>query len=461
MWLLGIAIITGLTMLMTSGEALAQANNAPGKGTYGVASTLLMEFDPSRQHQNGTARPVPIIVFYPVEVENPIGVPPARYPRNPFSNQQTAAFLSTHFEARGLDAVYDLVSPSADGPFPLLVMSNGARQPYWYHFGIALRVASHGFVVALMGHYGEAAYANPAPSDPLVHAAQRGFDRILDMKFVTDRMLLLTASPDNLLSGLIQVNQVAVGGHSFGGLTAVQVTGGDDLVCDTYNQANPPPATCVPFLDVDTRVKATVLLDAATQNMRYHELARVTTANIMIGEDIASIERGVATGDIPAVPLVLHARAHHAYSGEPNYRADVINTSHVASFTNACQATLVRGDIGLLTPVQVQSELTRLHCNDSRYTPYQTANEIMWRYVVAFLTTELAEDNTYRNMLTPGWAVSREPLVMFFESERRGGQTPPPDNGFPDETWFHFSQPDSSGLPNHPDMVDAALADVS
>jgi hypothetical protein len=139
----------------------------------------------------------------------------------------------------------------------------------------------------------------------------------------------------------------------------------------------------------------------------------------------------------------------------------VINTTHVASFTNACQSTLVRGDIGLLTLVQVQAELTRLHCNDSAYTPYQTANEIMWRYVVAFLTTELAGDNTYRNMLTPGWAVSREPLVMFFESERRGAQTPPPDNDFPDETWFHFSQPDSLGLLNHPDMVDAAVADVS
>jgi hypothetical protein len=181
----------------------------------------------------------------------------------------------------------------------------------------------------------------------------------------------------------------------------------------------------------------------------------------MIGEDIDSIERGIAAGDIPAVPLVLHGRAHHAYSGQLNYRADVIHTTHVASFTNACQATLVRGDIGLLTPVQVQAELTRLHCNDSAYTPYQTANEIMWRYAVAFLTTELPGDNTYRNMLTPGWAVSREPLVMFFESERRGGQTPPPDNDFPDESWFHFSQPDSSGLFNHPDMVDAALADVS
>jgi hypothetical protein len=118
---------------------------------------------------------------------------------------------------------------------------------------------------------------------------------------------------------------------------------------------------------------------------------------------------------------------------------------------------LVRGDIGLLTPAEVLAQLTRLHCNDPAYTPYQTANEIMWRYAVAFLTTELAGDTTYRNMLTAGWAVSREPLAMFFTNERRGGQIPPSDADFPDESWFHFSQPDSSGMQNHPDMFDEPL----
>src|SRR5262249_8825735 len=213
-----------------------------------------------------------------------------------------------------------------------------------------------------------------------------------------------------------------------------------------------PPASCVPFLDVDTRIKATVLLDASTQNMKYHELARVETKNIMIGEDVASGERGIATGDIPAIPIGLHARAHHAYSGKPNYRVDVLNTSHVPSFTNACQAMLVRGDVGLLTPAQVTDQLARLHCNAPDYTPYQAANELVWRYAVAFLTTELAGDTTYQNMLTPGWAVSREPFAMFFKNERKNGETP--NTEFPDDSWFHFSQPD---MTNHPDIHDEPL----
>ena len=455
------AIVT-LTLVLTSipaiapGKVCAATDAALGRGPYNVGSAFSLELDSTRRHVNGSARPVPIIVFYPIHPTDSIGAAPARYPRNPFANQASEVFLSTNFEARGLDAAYDSIVPSADGPFPLLVMSNGARQPYWYNLGIALRVASHGFLVVLMGHYGEAAYASPGPSDPLMHVAQRGLDRILDVKFVIDRVLSRNAIPEDLLEGLVHVQKIAVGGHSFGGLTAVQVTGGDDLVCDTYNQANPPSVTCVPFLDVDTRIKATVLIDAPTQNMKYHELARVATANIMIGEDIDSIERGLATGDIAGVPLAVHARAHHAYSGDPNYRIDVMTTTHVASFTNACQAMLVRGDIGVLTVAEVGAQLARLHCNDPSYTPFQTANEIMWRYAAAFLKAELAGDTMYGDLLTPGWAVAREPSVMFFLNERKNGQTLP-DSEFPDDSWFHFSQPDDFGTPLHLDPLEEAI----
>jgi hypothetical protein len=76
----------------------------------------------------------------------------------------------------------------------------------------------------------------------------------------------------------------------------------------------------------------------------------------------------------------------------------------------------------------------------------------MWRYAVAFLTTQLAGDTSYRDMLTPGWGVARELYAMFFVTEKLNGRTP--DTEFPDESWFHFSQPDSAGMQNHPDMFD-------
>src|SRR5262249_32778336 len=109
-----VALIVALATAMISGEALAGANGPPGKGPYSVGATLLLELDATRQHQNGSARPVPIIVFYPVDPGNAVGAPTARYPRNPFANQATQVFLSTNFEARGLDPAYSFVTPSAD-----------------------------------------------------------------------------------------------------------------------------------------------------------------------------------------------------------------------------------------------------------------------------------------------------------------------------------------------------------
>jgi hypothetical protein len=81
--------------------------------------------------------------------------------------------------------------------------------------------------------------------------------------------------------------------------------------------------------------------------------------------------------------------------------------------------------------------------------PYRTADEIVWRYTIAFLKTHLAGVPGYKRALTPGWAVSRERFAMFFVNEKRNGQTPSTE--FPDDTWFHLSQP-------NPDMDDGPAA---
>jgi dienelactone hydrolase len=425
-----------LALLMFLSPSVASANDAGERGPYAVGFAFFVASDGTR-----SGRPIPIGVFYPADAAAASVAQPARYPRNPFVNPTGAVFQSTDFHKQrldndGLDEVFQEPTPAADGPFPLLALSQGARAPYWYNLGLAARFASHGFVVALMAHFGEAAYAGPSASDPLFHVAQRGLDRILDMKLVIDRMILRSSTAGDVLFGLVDPERVAAGGHSFGGLTAIQLVAGDDLVCDTYpGGANPPPSTCVPFTDVDRRVKALILYDPSTQNVHWAEMQRVTVPALVLGEDPASI----LAGFLGTIPPTLGMRAHHAFQGQPTYRADVLRTRHVPSFTNACDAALVRGELGLLTPAQVQVELERLPCNDASLTPYATAERILWRYAVSFGKTQLAGAPGYQRFLTPGWAITREPDVQFYETEKRNGLTPTVE--FPDETWFFQVQP--------------------
>lgn len=423
------AVALGLLAFLA--PAVASGIDADERGPYTVGFTFFIASDAAR-----SGRLVPIGVFFPADAGAVTGAQPARYPRNPFVNPTTAVFTSTNFHNRGIDEVLQEPTPSADGPFPLLVLSQGARAPYWYNLGLAARFASHGFVVALMAHHGEAAYAGASASDPLLHIAQRGLNRIYDMKLVIDGMILRSATAGDVLFGLVDPERIAAGGHSFGGLTAIQLVAGDDVVCDTYpGGANPPPSTCVPFTDVDRRVKALILYDPSTQTLHWAELQRVTVPTLLVGEDPASILAGFEG----TIPPTLGMRAHHAFQGQPTYRADVLRTRHVPSFTNACEAALVRGDLGLLTPAQVQAELVRLFCNDASLTPYATAERILWRYAVAFGKTQLAGEPGYQPMLTPGWAITREPAVQFYETEKRNGLTPPVE--FPDEEWFFEVQP--------------------
>jgi dienelactone hydrolase len=424
------AVLLGLLMFLS--PRVASAIDADERGPYAVGFAFFVASDATR-----SGRPVPIGVFYPADAAAGPVAQPARYPRNPFVNPTTAVFLSTDFHHHGLDEVLQEPTPAAaDGPFPLLVLSQGARAPYWYNLGLAARFASHGFVVALMAHYGEAAYAAASASDPLFHVAQRGLDRILDMKLVIDRMIFRSSTAGDVLFGLVDPERIAAGGHSFGGLTAIQLVAGDDLVCDTYPAGvNPPPSTCVPFSDVDRRVKALILYDPSTQNLHWAEMQRVTVPALLLGEDPASI----LAGFLGTIPPTVGMRAHHAFQGQPTYRADVLRTRHVPSFTNACNAALVRGDLGLLTAAQVQAELDRLLCNDASLTPYATAERILWRYAVAFGRTQLAGDPGYQRILTPGWAITREPDVQFYVTEKRNGLTPTVE--FPDETWFFQVQP--------------------
>ena len=108
---------------------------------------------------------------------------------------------------------------------PVIVMSHGLADTRSSFFDMASHVASHGFAVALPDHIGsngdyrEALFAG-LTSD--YFAASDFLDRPLDITFLLDELERMNASQ---YQGKLNLEQVAIAGHSFGGYTALAVGG--------------------------------------------------------------------------------------------------------------------------------------------------------------------------------------------------------------------------------------------
>ena len=106
------------------------------------------------------------------------------------------------------------------GPYPLVAFSHGfASSPTYYSY-LLEHLASYGFVILAPDHL-ETSYLD---DDQWRDLAPTSINRPQDMVRVLDYAETLTSS-SGALSGLIDMNQVAVVGHSYGGYTALALAG--------------------------------------------------------------------------------------------------------------------------------------------------------------------------------------------------------------------------------------------
>ncbi len=128
------------------------------------------------------------------------------------------------------DAEFD---PSA-GPYPLVVFSHGfGANAVWYNT-LLEHYASHGFIVLAPEHTEQ---FDPEYSD----IWKASIDRPLDIKRTLDYAEQITA-PDGDMAGLIDMQHVAVAGHSYGGYTALAMAGAQyDLDAFNARCAQLPP----------------------------------------------------------------------------------------------------------------------------------------------------------------------------------------------------------------------------
>ena len=148
MWLLGVMLTAGMMPALAGSPVLD-----PGqKGPYAVGFATDTILDESRGAPPG--RLVPVYVWYPVDPADVDGAARANYPMDPFWGYVPAK-SSLVFEDYGFDAAYDAPPVSSKKPFPLLIFSPGWGGAAWHNVSTATRLASHGFVVAVLYHYGD------------------------------------------------------------------------------------------------------------------------------------------------------------------------------------------------------------------------------------------------------------------------------------------------------------------
>jgi Platelet-activating factor acetylhydrolase, isoform II len=418
----GIRAIACATLLCLTTMSWDNPANRPG--IYKVGFTSFVVSDPSRH-----GRPIPLSVFYPVSPSDiNSSSTPAAYPRDPV-NRPFESLSSQQFEALGVDPAYEMPVPSHRGPFPLVVFSPGLNNHATHYVYLAARLASHGYVVALLSHPGE--------SSPVRVVMNQ---RALDMSFALTELLERSEAAGDLLYQTMDSKMIVSAGHSIGGYAAIVMTSGDDNVCNPVPVNPQPPGVCVGIAR-DPRFVALATLDPSNFLLTFEELELVGVPSIDLGRDA---ETNLAQrGPYGAASL---ARAHAAFSGLPKYRVDVVDSRHGASFTNVCEFTLVELAAGLITQAAADATFATFECYRSNVIAPTEAHRIVTAYMVSFLNKiadrhdEDRGENSSQRLLEPEWAARHEPYVRLFLTEEGGPETALRNIGSP-QTFQYFWTP--------------------
>jgi predicted dienelactone hydrolase len=395
--------------------ASTQAADPADPGPYAIGHSSYLLFDPSRPGDRpddatfrDTGRPIAVSIFYPVDPGD-VGPssPKAVYPLDPLYHR-LADSSSSQWEPYGVLPAYQQPRPSHRGPFPVVVLSTGWGWWQWGNISLATHLASHGFVVASLYHFGDQWY----PWEPLFdHVAVAAWNRPLDMSAVLTDLIGKNGDRHDPLHGVVDVEKVAAVGWSIGGFSAVTLASGDDSLCDSYQDdpSQPPPAWTCAAMAPDPRFKAVVGLDGAP-TLHLGELARVHVPLMMLSE-----EYGELKASWPAPWYTLFARLHAAVSGHPSYRVELSRSIH-RSFGDPC----ITDSFLLATGVypDMANYLRDSTCSLTGIMPFDEARKLNHRYVTAFLAKTFGGDPAFRRILTPDWVWNHEQSVELFTRER-------------------------------------------
>lgn len=241
-----ILVLLGLTLSLGVITGLIGIHFPQLTGSYAVGRINYDLLDPSRKepflNDPHARREIMVTVYYPAD-------PPANAQPAPYVEGKMADLLASkvHLPAIAIQLIhahaYENV-PIARGSFPVVLFSPGIGTPPVEYTSTVEDVASHGYIVAMIYHTysvpftvfadGRVALINDAgirsENEPAgTSDAQTNKDRnaigsvwVADARFTLDQLTKLN-SDDRLLKGHLDLAEVGMYGHSFGGATAAEV----------------------------------------------------------------------------------------------------------------------------------------------------------------------------------------------------------------------------------------------
>jgi dienelactone hydrolase len=259
-----------------------------------------------------------------------------------------------------------------DGVFPLVLFSHGNGGMRFQNAFWCEHLASHGYIVAAPDHTGNCCITSIDGNLFMFNDNQEGReqsaeDRPKDIRFLIDVMDRLNKGGDSRFLGKIDLEHIAVAGHSFGGYTST-------LVADTE-----PRVDCiVPMAGV------------ARTREKYDCPAMVLVAT---EDDTINLEGNE------------RVRKYYEDSTAPRYMVEFVNAGHY-SFTEMYQFNPAFGDgVGTGTRITNGDPVT--------YIPMEKAFTLTNGYTTAFIGRYLKGIDTYDAYL----AANHDPdeLIVKFD----------------------------------------------